>query len=63
MLSYVRFFLENVKMKKKKHIDIIDGLFSLSFLNIYLFLFNAQLVSTVEFNKICHLQFEAVLPE
>lgn len=32
MFSYVRFFLENVKMKKKKtHIDIIDGLFSLSF--------------------------------
>lgn len=61
MFSYVRFFLENVKMKKKKpHIDIIDGLFSLSFLNIYLFLFN---VSTVELNKICHLQFEAVLPE
>lgn len=31
MFSYVRFFLENVKMKKKNHIDIIDGLFSLSF--------------------------------
>lgn len=47
---------------EKKHIDIIDGLFSLFLLNIYLFLFNAQLVSTVEFNEIC-LQFEAELPE
>lgn len=32
------------------------------FLNIYLFLFNAQLVSTVDFNEICHLQCKLNLP-
>lgn len=36
MFSYVRFFLQNVKMKKKD-IDIIDGLFP--FLFKYLFIF------------------------
>lgn len=62
MFSYVRFFLENVKMKKKKqpHWHYRWTVFPF-LLNIYLFLFNAQLVSTVELNKICHL--EAVLPE
>lgn len=63
MFSYVRFFLENVKMEKKKtHWHYRWTVFPF-FLNIYLFLFNAQLVSTVEFKEICHLQCEAELPE
>lgn len=33
------------------------------FLNIYLFLFNTQLLVRVEFIDICHLLFEAVLSE
>lgn len=48
--------------EKKTHHNIIDGLFS-PFLNIYLFLFNTQLRVRVEFIDICHLLFEAVLPD
>lgn len=49
--------------KKKTHNNIIDGLFFPFLLNIYLFLFNTQLLEWVEFVGICHLLFEAVLPE
>lgn len=50
-------------MKKKIHSNIIDGLFFPFLLNMYLFLFNAQLRVRVEFIDICHLLFEAVLPK
>ena len=50
------------KWRKKDTLNIIDGLF-FPFLNIYLFLFNTQLLVRVEFIDICHLLFEAVLPE
>lgn len=50
-------------MKKKRHNNIIDGLFFPFLLNIYLFLFNTQLLVRVELIDICHLLFEAVLPE
>lgn len=50
-------------MKKKIHSNIIDGLFFPFLLNMYLFLFNAQLLVRVEFIDICHLLFEAVLPK
>lgn len=50
-------------MKKKRHNNIIDGLFFPFLLNIYLFLFNTRILVRVEFIDICHLLFEAVLPE
>lgn len=63
MFFLCQIFLRKCKNEEKKHNNIIDGLFFPFLLNIYLFLFNTQLLEWVEFVGICHLLFEAVLPE
>jgi len=65
MFFLCQIFLRKCKNEEKKtHNNIIDGLFFpfLFKISIYFYLIRSSLLR-VEFIDICHLLFEAVLPE